>query len=234
MPSEIYLPKSKAQYFPLTGKTYQKFPSGLVRVDQTFACAIDQVQSVRGLFSRGRIFPRAIVASPPERLRQYLTGEPDFYIFPDAKEVYDTPGFCKFVVSGYRYDQSSELFFTRNIQLVDISKSYTQSIQIVVGEPPVVYNWTIFERWEVESVTYHGVTGRTAATIAVGNFLTLSKRLLTRRLAGGLPPRDPEVQSSAPSTAIVVNWIPTVVSVTRRNFGNFDEYDATETLVPYY
>lgn len=231
MPSEIYLPKSN--YFPLTGKTYQKFPSGLVRVDQTFACAIDQVESVRGRFSRGQIFPTAI-ASPSEKLRKYLTREPDFYIFPDAKEVYDTPGFCKFVISGYRYDQSSELFFTRNTQLVDITKSYTKSIQNVVGEPPVVYNWTVFERWEVESATFHGVIARTASTVAVGNRLGLSNRLLTRRVFGELPPRDPEDQSSDDPTVIVIYWVPTVVSVTRRNFGNFDEYDATQTLVPYY
>ena len=226
MPPEIY-PSQKNNLSPLIGKTYEKFPSGLVRADQTFVCTIDQVQGMRSVLCRGAILPKVYSTNPFKLRQEYLNAEPDFFIFPDAKESYDIPGFCKFMVSGYRHDLSSEPFFTFNSQIVDISKSYTISRVEVVGEPPVVYTWVIFERYQVDSVTRHSVSDSGVTNIAVGNYFQLKKSLLTRRLTGNRP-------NDSDQTTIDINWTPTIVSVTRRNFGRFDEYDATETLVPYY
>jgi hypothetical protein len=75
----------------LPGRSVQTFPSGLVRVDRTYACQAADAGRFRQQFAVGNPLP-------------FDDGTPaidGLFIFPDAKEEFRDDGFVQFSVSGY-------------------------------------------------------------------------------------------------------------------------------------
>ena len=75
----------------LPGRSIATFPSGLVRVDRTYACRTERANAFRQEFVVGTILP-------------FDDGTPaidGLYIFPDAQETQKEDGFTEFKVSAY-------------------------------------------------------------------------------------------------------------------------------------
>ena len=75
----------------LPGRSIATFPSGLVRVDRTYACRTERASAFRQQFAVGTILP-------------FDDGTPaidGLYIFPDAQETQKEDGFTEFKVSAY-------------------------------------------------------------------------------------------------------------------------------------
>jgi hypothetical protein len=75
----------------LPGRSISTFPSGLVRVDRTYAVRADRASVVRREFAAGNLLP-------------FDDGTPaidGLYIFPDPQETRRDDGFVEFRVSGY-------------------------------------------------------------------------------------------------------------------------------------
>jgi hypothetical protein len=89
MPAIIY-EKTPGALIPTGDRTVSTFPSGLVRVDQTFVCKTTAAENHRADLAVGNDFPNGI----------YPTMD-GLKIFPDAQEVQRTDGFTEFKVSGY-------------------------------------------------------------------------------------------------------------------------------------
>jgi hypothetical protein len=75
----------------LPGRSVQTFPSGLVRVDRTYACQAADAGKYRQQFAVGNILP----------LDDGTPAIDGLYIFPDAQEEKSSDGFYRFKVSGY-------------------------------------------------------------------------------------------------------------------------------------
>jgi hypothetical protein len=80
-----------ADLIALPGRSVQTFPSGLVRVDRTYACQAADAGKYRQQFAVGNILP----------LDDGTPAIDGLYIFPDAQEEKSSDGFYRFKVSGY-------------------------------------------------------------------------------------------------------------------------------------
>jgi hypothetical protein len=200
---------------PLSGKTFERFPSGLERVTQEFVCRADRAESARREVQQGQAFPLS------ENLEQAGQG---FFIFPQPQESYDIPGFCKITVTAYS-SQSVTGFgqITISDQIVSLSQDFEQIVLESEESPTFIY-WTIFEKWRVKAAVYSGVIveGGNIPLVFGAVDLIADLALVDRRIVGDV----------GGATEIPIEWKPEIVSITRRNFGRYDEFDATETLVP--
>ena len=86
----IIYEKTPGALIPTGDRTVSTFPSGLVRVDQTFVCKTSAAAYHRADLAVGNDFPNGIYPA--------MDG---LKIFPDAQEVQRTDGFTEFKVSGY-------------------------------------------------------------------------------------------------------------------------------------
>ena len=229
-----YIAAATRGLFPLTGKTFQSFPSGLIRCDQEFVCRRENAAKSKQSLLSGFLFPqkpRSVGAVTDDgfiRFEEFETGPP-FYIFPDAKESYDVPGFCKFSVSGYSYQIASGDGYnsvTLQSQIVNISKQFEEEVIAGEEEEPTEYVWTVSERWRVDSATYLGCVERLQSVSGPFKAAALDRRLINRQVIGEPAPGG--------QREISISWEIQQVSVTRNNFGLRDEFSSTETLVPYY
>lgn len=75
----------------LPGRSVQTFPSGLVRVDRSYACRADRADAVRRDFAVGNILP----------LDDGTPAIDGLYIFPEPQETRRDDGFVEFQVSAY-------------------------------------------------------------------------------------------------------------------------------------
>jgi hypothetical protein len=188
----------------------------LVRYDRTYVVEKKNAQAARELFQAGNLL---YVGTEPE------PGAGIPFIFPDPKEVNDVPGFIKFVVTAYSDSANVEFRETFNQQQVNLSKGFSASIVEEPGEPPVNYSWSVLEKYLVDSVTTSGVapsgTGSPAGSPRILNFS------LIRRIVSGAVAPDGQ-------TSLEISWSKESVSIVRRNFGRWTEYEHTQTLIPYY
>ena len=86
----IIYEKTPGALTPTGDRTVSTFPSGLVRVDQTFVCKTTAAAYHRADLAVGNDFPNGTYPA--------MDG---LKIFPDAQEVQRTDGFTEFKVSGY-------------------------------------------------------------------------------------------------------------------------------------
>ena len=75
----------------LPGRSVQTFPSGLVRVERSFACRRGQEANFRSLFAQGKTMP----------LDDGNPAIDGLYIFPDPQETTRDDGFVEFRVTAY-------------------------------------------------------------------------------------------------------------------------------------
>lgn len=200
---------------PLSGKKYQKFPSGLVRIDQEFVSAKTEagIGAARERFTVGNIMPGTDSLGGPA------------YIFPQASESYDVPGFCKFSVSAYSKEGGPYGQIIKNTQIFNLSKTYIIPAA-TSAEPDRTLTTNIEEKWVADTATFVGVIESNGG---ISDFeIELNKRLVSRLITGFNPgTRDGISQIS-------VSWISALTSITRRNFGRYDEFEATQSLIPNY
>jgi hypothetical protein len=200
----------------LSGSATQTFPSGLIRYDRTYLVEKKNEQAAQEYFQMGNLLlvgiNRGIYESSP-------------FIFPDPKQVSDVPGFIKFVVTAYSKSNDSEFRETFNQQQVNLSKGFRASIVTTQDEPPVNYSWSVLEKWLVDSVTTSGVAPSGEQSVA-GTKRILNFRLIRRIVSGAVAPGG--------QRSLEIDWSKESVSIVRRNFGRWTEYDHTETLIPYY
>jgi hypothetical protein len=199
----------------LNGSATQAFPSGLIRYDRTYLVEKKNTQAARGLFQVGNLL---YVSIDPE------AGAGTPFIFPDPREVNDVPGFTKFVVTAYSKGNDSEFRETFNQQQVNLSKGFSAT-EVNSDGPPVNYSWSVLEKWLVDSVTTSGVELSGGGSVA-GTKRILNFRLIRRIVSGAVAPGG--------QTSLTIEWSKESVSIVRRNFGRWTEYDHTETLIPYY
>jgi hypothetical protein len=89
MPQIIY-EKNAGELIPQGGRSVSTFPSGLVRVDQTFICSTPNVATHRANLKVGNDFPGS---SEPA-----IDG---LYIYPEVQENRRGDGFTELIASGY-------------------------------------------------------------------------------------------------------------------------------------
>ena len=75
----------------MPGRSVQTFPSGLVRVERSFACRRGQETNFRSLFAQGKTMP----------LDDGKPAIDGLYIFPDPQETTRDDGFVEFRVTAY-------------------------------------------------------------------------------------------------------------------------------------
>lgn len=95
MPNIIYQ-KSPGQLIAQGNRTVSTFPSGLIRVDQSFICATADAASQRALLPVESNFPGG---NDPA-----IDG---IYVYPDVQEKRQSDGFTELIVSGYGRTQTT-------------------------------------------------------------------------------------------------------------------------------
>ena len=233
--AKIYVKENRfAAGFELLGRSIQTFPSGLGRADLIFVVenkfleqtrlqlAVDNSVSIIDTISRNLATPGT--PSTPESV-QRLGQSRQAFIYPQPIEKKDVPGFTKFFVSAYFQDSASQFNELLNQQIVQISQSFTETVAVEGEEEPIVYNWTVIERHIVDVVTVLGVAETGSRSYKFPSF-DLKPFLLSSRISGEVAPGG--------ETQINPSWNERTVSVTRRNFGRYTEYEHTVTLVPEY
>lgn len=199
----------------LNGSATQAFPSGLIRYNREYLVEKKNIQAARELFQAGNLLRVGIESEAG-------AGRP--FIFPDPKEVNDVPGFVRFVVTAYSDSRNIEFRETFNQQQVNLSKGFSATI-VKLDEPPINYSWSVLEKYLVDSVTISGVA--LSSTESVANTTRVLKVKLIRRIVSG-------AVAPGGTRSLTISWSKETVSVVRRNFGRWTEYEHTQTLIPYY
>lgn len=111
----------------LPGRSVQTFPSGLVRVERSFACRRGQEASFRSQFAQGKTMP----------LDDGKPAIDGLYIFPDPQETTRDDGFVEFRVTAYGRSNTMG-FFNKRIRseplLIQAWWSFPNSRQLTKGQ----------------------------------------------------------------------------------------------------
>jgi hypothetical protein len=145
-------------------------------------------------------------------------------VFPDPQVRTTDMGLLEMSFDAYTDTGSTSGVF--GTEVLNLSKSFESTITQAVGNnppAPITYNWTITEIWIADSFTERKVLAATLGSV----FLTVSqnslnKRMLKRITTGKRP--------SGGASSLPITWATQVSSVTRRNFGSFDEVDIVSSL----
>ena len=170
----------------------RKFRSGLIATTWRRTCPSDQVSSVASI--TGNVFPEPNVS------------------YQDGLAVVEW--------TQYDNEPNSQGYNTKGTELINLSKTYTQSSG---GESA---QYTINETWVSETITTTKVISHsTALSGALSHGISdLGKVMKQRFIFGSVP--------SGAFTALSIAWSLQVVSVNRRNYGVLDEIDITVGNVP--
>jgi hypothetical protein len=145
-------------------------------------------------------------------------------VFPDTQVRTTDMGLLEMSFDAYTDTGSTSGVF--GTEVLNLSKSFESTITQAVGNnppAPITYNWTVTEIWVADSFTERKVLSATLGSV----FLTVSpksldKRMLKRITTGKRP--------SSGASSLSITWTSQVSSVTRRNFGGFDEVDIVSSL----
>ena len=145
-------------------------------------------------------------------------------VFPDPQVRTTEMGLLEMVFDAYRDTGTPTGVF--GTEVLNLSKSFETTITQAVGNnppAPISYNWTITEMWIADSFTEKKVILASLGSVSLQAVTRLlGKRLLKRVLTGKQP--------SGVSSSLSITWASQVTSVTRRNFGDFDEVDIVTSL----
>jgi hypothetical protein len=147
-------------------------------------------------------------------------------VFPDPQVRTTDMGLLEMSFDAYRDTGASTGVF--GTEVLNLSKAFETTITQAVGNnppAPIPYNWTITEIWIADSFTESKVLASTLGSV----FLTVSqnslnKRMLKRVITGKRP------IGTITASSLSITWTSQVSSVTRRNFGSFDEVDIVSSL----
>ena len=135
MPAIIYQ-RTPGELFATGERTVSIFPSGLVRVEQTFICPTSNAGTAR--------YQLAVGSNMPGDSQPAIDG---LYIYPDPQEKTRSDGFTEFTVSAYGRINTTGIktldwnIFSlsgtdsaNNIQVTGIYKNRTKRVQLVLNE----------------------------------------------------------------------------------------------------
>jgi hypothetical protein len=135
MPAIIYQ-RTPGELFATGERTVSIFPSGLVRVEQTFICPTSNAGTAR--------YQLAVGSNMPGDSQPAIDG---LYIYPDPQEKNRSDGFTEFTVSAYGRINTTgtetlewNVFSlsgtdpANNIQVTGIYKNQTKRVQLVLNE----------------------------------------------------------------------------------------------------
>ena len=134
-------------------------------------------------------------------------------VFPDPQVRTTDMGLLEMSFDAYSDTGSTSGVF--GAEVLNLSKSFQQ------GDDR--YNWTITEIWLADSYTHRRVIASTLGSVLLIPFSTTLEKRLIRRIITGTQPVNGRIELS-------LAWLPQVSSVTRRNFGTFDEVDIVTSL----
>ena len=145
-------------------------------------------------------------------------------VFPDPQVRTTDMGLLEMSFDAYMDTGATSGVF--GTEVLNLSKSFESTITQAVGNnppAPITYNWTVTEIWLADSFTERKVLAATLGSV----FLTVSqnslnKRRLKRIITGKRP--------NGGVNDLSITWTSQVSSVTRRNFGSFDEVDIVTSL----
>jgi hypothetical protein len=124
------------------------------------------------------------------------------------------------------YEDTGSATGVRGSEIINLSKSFETTVTQAVGNnppAPIPYNWTITEIWIADSHVQFSVLLATSGSVFLNpSPVTLQRRMLKRVLTGKRP--------SSGASSLQITWASNVSSVTRRNFGSFDEVDIITSL----
>jgi hypothetical protein len=153
-----------------------------------------------------------ILFKPGEEGAALTLAEQNGSIFPDPQVRTTDMGLLEMSFDAYTdTGVTSGVFGT---EIINLSKSFEDSIPNTTQR----WNWTITEIWIVDSYTERKVLAASLNSI----FLSTSPRVLgTKLLKRVILGR----RRASGASSLSLNWQAQVSSVTRRNFGTFDEVD---------
>jgi hypothetical protein len=152
-------------------------------------------------------------------------------VFPDPQIRTTDIGLLEMSFDAYTETADTDTGVTSGVfgtEVLNLSKSFESTITQAVGNnppAPITYNWTITEIWIADSFTGRKVVeARFGSVSFTVSEKLLNKRLLKRIITGKLP------TGGAGTRTLSITWTSQVSSVTRRNFGSFDEVDIVSSL----
>ena len=145
-------------------------------------------------------------------------------VFPDPQVRTTDSGLLEMSFDAYRDTGATSGAF--GTEMLNLSKSFESTITQAVGNnppAPITYNWTITEIWIADSYAQRKVLAASLGSVflTVSSF-ALNRRMLKRVVTGKRP--------SGGASSLSITWASQVTSVTRRNFGTFDEVDIVTSL----
>lgn len=200
------------------GRTVNTFPSGLVRIDQTYLGRTAYAATHRTTLAVGNPTPD-LDDSPAISWSETQGGNTitvsSLKIFPEVAEVKREDGFTEYKVSAFgRVNNTGKISRGLSVQ------KYQENFSISQGEnlPPRQYSVTEF--WEIETLTYSLTIPASSAMDSLPAVpATLFKRLRSRRVTGN-PPGNVTSQ-------LFLNWFVVPTQIQRKNYGHIDELIVT-------
>jgi hypothetical protein len=150
-------------------------------------------------------------------------------LFPDPQVRTSDTGLLEMTFDAY--EDTGRSSGVLGSEIINLSKSFeTTVIQAVMNQdvgnntPALIpYNWTITEIWVADSHVQFSVLLATLGSVFLNaSPVTLQRRMLKRVITGKRP--------SGGASSLQITWASNVSSVTRRNFGSFDEVDIITSL----
>lgn len=136
-------------------------------------------------------------------------------VFPEPQIRTTDIGLLEMSFDAYR--DTGALSGVFGTEVLNLSKSF----ETIITQVP--YNWTITEIWIADSYTEKKVLAARLGSAFLQAFSQpLGKRMLKRIITGKRP--------SSGINNLSISWASQVTSVTRRNFGTFDEVDIVTSL----
>jgi hypothetical protein len=167
-----------------------------------------------------------ILFKPGQEGEALALAEESGSVFPDPQVRTTDMGLLEMSFDAYTDTGATSGVF--GTEVLNLSKSFESTITEAVGNnppAPITYNWTVTEIWIADSFTERKVLAATLGSV----FLTVSqnslnKRMLKRVITGKRP------IGTITASSLTITWTSQVSSVTRRNFGSFDEVDIVTSL----
>lgn len=193
------------------GRVVATFPSGIVRVDQTYLGLTSQSAAHRAVLEIGNHMPDG--DNYPSVNWPNHDGPSSLKIFPEVSEKRHEDGFTEYAVSAYGVTKAAG--FTSSGFSIE---KYSQTFSIDQEEGAAPLQYTVTEFWELETRTY---TNPVPSLSVLEGFPTapenLFRRLRSRKITG----------NAQGNVELDLNWSVVFLSLNRINFGHIDELTIT-------
>jgi hypothetical protein len=208
----------------LPTRSVQTFPSGLVRIERSFACRKEDAGKYRRDFEIGRKMP-------------FDDGRPaidGLFIFPDAQEQLRQDGFVEFRVTAYGRTNAVGAY-TRQGTPITLNASYQEEFFDSSTNRRIIQDRRIFIGAGVATNAIHRFAAPAAEPvvfapapgvlgIAINNTPIQDIQIIPSTFSGSLIGKIRTQDSRSSDSVFAIGQSFVVGNVTRTNFGFWDEY----------